>query len=95
MKKLTSTSGETIVETLYSMLIISVCFIILAGAIVSSIRMNRSAQKQISAYNSQEITEPFSLEVYIDDSPVEGITGYRVETDNGDMYYYYEANSQK
>ena len=58
LKKLRERSGETIVETLVSMLIVVMSFTMLAGAIVAAARVNAGAEKQILYLNEADSAGP-------------------------------------
>lgn len=95
MKKIRLKNGETLVETLASLLIVCTCMIMLAGAIASAVRVNTSARNQNTAFAAANENRVDDMEIYLNEVPVTGITGYRIETDHGSGYYYYETGIPK
>lgn len=54
--------GETIVETLVAIVIISLSFIMLAGAIVTASKINKSANESIQTFSKDgEVVTDFKL----------------------------------
>lgn len=51
-KKLQSRNGETIAETLVSVLIVTLCLTMLAGAIVAAANVNSKTEKMNTAFNA-------------------------------------------
>ena len=87
MKKICLKSGETLVETLIAMLIISLVFIFLASSIVSAAKVNSSVKNEDTAFvrdGQSSITDRLS----VDGSEVDQKYVQFYETENG--YYYYE-----
>lgn len=60
MDKLKHRAGETLVEMLCSMLIISLGVLMLTGAVVSSARLNDSAQKVTNQPNNSDNSDNVS-----------------------------------
>lgn len=87
MKRLCSKSGETLVETLIAMLIISLVFIFLASSIVSAAKVNSSIKNEDTAFvrdGQLSVTD----RLLVDGSEVDQKYVQFYETENG--YYYYE-----
>lgn len=65
MNKLKSRAGETLVELLLSMLIISLGMMMLAGAIVTTARLNKSAKDLVEDNRSPALTSfvPYPFQV--------------------------------
>lgn len=92
-----NTSGETIIETLVSVLITAVCFIGLQTSIVAAARINKQAENQIKTFNmekSKSLTGTNgSGSVVIrrgtEDKAVNDIT---VKVTEDGSYYYYTVN---
>ena len=94
MRKLISRRGETLTETLSSLLIIVPAMVMLAGAIVAAARINNEARiskasslpKYSSPYttqdNSHTITGSEGSDLFIS----AGITWYQ---ESGSVYYYF------
>ena len=90
MKKLRSCKGETLVEVLISIIVLSLCFIILQTSIVTSNRMNKQSKDAIKVFNSA-IKTRITAQVVIKKS--DGLTpSYKIGTvvyQTEDGYYYY------
>ena len=87
MKKLTSASGETIIETLVSILVITVIFLCLSTA-----RVNATVRNADTAFRYSEATAKGSKTVSVtkngDASPMETFPVTDYATKNG--YHYYQ-----
>ena len=92
MKKLTSASGETIIETLVSILVITVIFLCLSTAIVTAARVNATVRNADTAFRYSEATAKGSKTVSVtkngDASPMENFPVTDYATKNG--YHYYQ-----
>ena len=100
-KKFHSTSGETIVETLVTMIILSLAVLMLAGAVVTAARINKKADNTDTAFTAgREIggTGTGSPSVTISENQTAG-TGasvtvpervYQTEKKANKNYTYYE-----
>ena len=93
-KKINSTSGETIAETLVTMIILSLAVLMLAGAVVTSARVNKKADNTDTSFSTEsEIVT--NDNVTITDGSKAGtaaeisISVNFHETENG--YKYYEV----
>ncbi len=78
--------GETIVETLVAILMISLSFIMLAGAIITASKINKTAYDNVKPFivDGEKISD---FKVYIDDKDVsDKVIGYK----SLEGYYYYE-----
>lgn len=88
--KLRSSCGETIVETLVTMIVLSLAMIMLSGAVVTSARVNQKADNTETTFTTDAQTST-SGTITIQDtgssSPASlNVTVY--ETEHG--YFYYE-----
>lgn len=89
--KLCSESGESIVETLVTMIILSLAVIMLSGAVVTSARVNEKADNTETAFTiSQE--QPTQTSVVIAPNGGTGTRGVYLDvnsykTENGYTYY--------
>lgn len=92
MKKLKSARGETIIETLVSVLIITVIFLCLSTAIVSAARVNASVRNTDTAFayskGKAQGTQTVSVTKRGDAAPLETFSVTDYATENG--YHYYE-----
>ena len=92
MKKLTSARGETIIETLVSILVITVIFLCLSTAIVSAARVNASVRNADTAFRYSDIASRSSKTVSVtqkgEASPKETFPVTDYATKNG--YHYYQ-----
>lgn len=91
MKKLHSCKGETLVEVLISIIVLSLCFIILQTSIVASNRMNKQSKDAVKVFKITDNTTQSSAQVVIkksDGNSIPAKTGTIVhKTEDG--YYYY------
>lgn len=104
MKKLKKTNGESVAETLVAVLLMSLAFLMLAGAVVTAARINdraKQAEKPIKVAVAGR-PETVNITIYVNDTEVSsrtaGITLYHGddETDeqrftNGYSYYEYAS----
>ena len=94
--KIRSTSGETIAETLVTMIILSLAVLMLAGAVVTSARVNKKADNTDTAFTAAT-TPSATKNVVITYKPKTGTETQKqievptsfYETEND--YQYYEA----
>ena len=100
MKKVFYRAGETLVETMFSLAIISVTFVFLTGAVVAATRVNSKIRNSGSEFKVQKNAEPVnSEEVKIqvkDENDIEiddpTINIYQSEkNEEGNRYYYYRV----
>lgn len=88
MKKLNSCKGETLVEVLISIIVLSLCFIILQTSIVASNRMNKQSKDAVKVFKITGNTTQSPAQVVIKKSDGNSITVTIVhKTEDG--YYYY------
>lgn len=92
MNKIKSSKGETLAETLFGMLIVSLCFIILAGGIVSAAKINKAAEEQNAKFDTTVKQEESGFTVNVTYRGVKktfsDVKCYK--TGENDGYYYYE-----
>lgn len=91
-KKIHSTSGETIAETLVTMIILSLAVLMLAGAVVTSARINSKADNTDTAFTAAATTSP--SEGYINFTYESGSEKIYIPINyykTGNDYIYYEA----
>ena len=93
MRKLRSRRGETLVETLVSLLIVVLVMAFLATSIVAATRVNAKVRDADVAVRYDGISEPASLTV----SSGRGTSSFTVPvekytTENGYCYYTYDGN---
>ena len=87
-RKLHSNSGETIAETLVTMIILSLAVLMLAGAVVTAARVNKKADNTDVAFVAgQEIggSGTNSPEITISEK-----TGTGTDKNTNKKYYYYD-----
>ena len=90
MKKLKQKIGESIAETLVAVLILSLSFLMLTGAVVTAARLNHRAQNADVAFVSASSGETRNVTVSLDGVAADvEVTVH--QTENG--YYYYEATA--
>ena len=102
-RKLKSRSGETLVETLFALLVVVLAMTMLAGSIVSAARVNKGAEDLDTAFQTVKAQETADVIVTVvrpmggdsvgdsvfdgDDSNDHYIVAY--QTDDQNMYCYY------
>ena len=74
-KKLQSKAGETIAETLVTMIILSLAVLMLAGAVVTAARINKKADNTGTAFFVEAATVTNDSSVIITDSSKIGTEG--------------------
>ncbi len=86
MNKLKSRVGETLVELLLSMLIISLGMMMLAGAIVTTARLNKQTENLTRAgtVKPRTTSNPLNASFQVDDSTLEDIQ----LIEQGGVFYY-------
>ncbi len=89
MKKLNSCKGETLVEVLISIIVLSLCFIILQTSIVASNRMNKQSKDAVKVFKITNNTTQSSAQVVIKTSDGQSIPITRFIKQTEDGYYYY------
>ena len=91
MKKLRSNRGETLLESLVSMVIISLVAVFLASSIVAAAKVNAAADNSdYSFHTGTAADENYTVSILQNGTKIAGSTVTRYETDNG--YVYYESN---
>ena len=98
IQKLRERAGETIVETLVSMLIVVMSFTMLAGAIVAAARVNAGAANQTLYLNEADtanITEAGTVVIkdasgneLVNFADRKKVKSYDPPKDAGTLYYY-------
>ena len=92
-KKLKANKGETLVETLISMLIVVLSVTMLAGSIVAAARINQSAKDMNAPVQLDNVSDTAAVvkltHVGAADSAINVIL---YKTDGSVPYYYYEKN---
>ncbi|MDD5805191.1 MAG: hypothetical protein PUE78_12990 [Clostridia bacterium] len=93
-KKINSTSGETIAETLVTMIILSLAVLMLAGAVVTSARVNKKADNTDTSFSTESETVTHDNVTITDGSKAGTAAEISIsvnfhETENG--YKYYEV----
>ena len=89
MKKLKQKTGESIAETLVAVLIMSLAFLMLTGAVVTAARINHRAKNEEVAFSSGGTSTETAVSIGLGLSPSGSMNITLYETENG--YYYYEA----
>ena len=97
MKKRRSKAGETLVETLVSVLIAALAFAFLSTAAVTAARINAAAREDVSFRYNAERKETVTVTAEGAGSGTSQKTGRRnvtlYTTDNGYTYYSYTISS--
>lgn len=96
-KKVRSDKGETIAETLVTMIILSLAVLMLAGAVVTAARVNKKADNTDTAF-TKSTTNPVNKTVVITYTGKDGKDGTEQKLEINTDYYetenaykYYEA----
>ena len=87
-RKLKSRSGETLVETLFALLVVVLAMTMLAGSIVSAARVNKGAEDLDTAFlmtgNVQKVD---GVQVQISGKARINVTAYQTNDENKYCYY--------
>lgn len=96
MQKLKGQSGETIIETLVSMLIAVICISMLAASMLAAARINEKVRRKLTAelsfrYSDPAVQQTGAVQLAFTDASTESkqvdITLYKSKND----YYWYRA----
>lgn len=95
-EKLKRSGGETLVETLFAILIVTLSVLFLTTATVSAARINRGTAEEDTAFRRAESAESGGItvtvkkgaEVLLERSAELYITGQESETDKDEYRYY-------
>ena len=88
-RKLKSNAGETLVETLFALLVVGLAMTMLAGAIMAAARVNKGARDFNTAFILDNAEEVSSVTVEISGkTPISvSVNAYRTQN----QYYYYTS----
>ncbi|MGN1141649.1 MAG: hypothetical protein ACI4TF_10635 [Oliverpabstia sp.] len=94
-RKIRSKSGETLVETLFAMLVVVLAVTMLAGSIVSAAKVNKGTKDLNTAFTMDQTTVITTEQVkitHIDGATVSesSVKAYKSQDDNKNEYCYYE-----
>lgn len=91
IQKLKSNSGETLVETLFALLVVVLAMTMLAGSIVSAARVNKGAEDLDTAFQLSKAQAVSDVEVTINHQAgaksVIPVNGYQTNDQNKYCYY--------
>ena len=90
-RKLKSNAGETLVETLFSLLVIGLAMTMLAGAIMAAARVNKGARDFNTAFILDNAEKVSSVTVKIKISEKTPISVNAYQTNDQNHYYYYTS----
>ena len=92
MEKLKRQAGESLVELLLSMLIISLGMMMLAGAITTTARLNNTAREMSMGkeVNPEPVLKTELLGITLNNSPLENMRVYAIPSENDMELYFYE-----
>lgn len=90
-RKLKSQSGETLIETLFALLVVVLAFTMLAGSIVAAARVNKGAQELEPAFRleGQEVAGVKVIITHKDNTTSEVPVHHAYRTDDENKYCYY------
>ena len=97
-KKLKSTSGETLVETLFAMLVIVLAVMVIAGGVVTAARINKKAKDLDTTFqmsNVVTVTDEAKTKVTITHGSVAlgEVSIDAWQTNDNNKYYYYSKKN--
>ena len=93
-KKLQSKAGETIAETLVTMIILSLAVLMLAGAVVTTARVNKQADNPDTSFQTRQTGAEVSTgKVIISDENATGDAGGTSRAEIPVRVYQSQANS--
>ena len=91
-RKLKSNSGETLVETLFALLVVVLAMTMLAGSIVSAARVNKGAEDLNTAFRiTDNVQNVAGVQIQITGKAPINVNAYRTNDEN--KYCYYTTNS--
>ena len=92
-KKLKANTGETLVETLISMLVVVLSVTMLAGSIVAAARINQSAKDMNAPVQLDNVSDIAAVVKLTHVGAADSAINVKLyETDGSVPYYYYEKN---
>ena len=89
-RKLKSNAGETLVETLFSLLVIGLAMTMLAGAIMAAARVNKGARDFNTAFildNAEKVSSSVTVKISGKTPISVSVNAYRTQN----QYYYYTS----
>lgn len=89
MKKLNSCKGETLIEVLISIIVLSLCFIILQTSIVASNRMNKQSKDAVKVFKIDGSNNRTATQVVIKKKDGSTVSASVFVKKTEDGYYYY------
>lgn len=89
MKKLRSCKGETLIEVLISIIVLSLCFIILQTSIVASNRMNKQSKDAVKVFKIDGSNNRTATQVVIKKKDGSTVSASVFVSKTEDGYYYY------
>lgn len=98
MGKVHSTAGETILETIVAILVVTISVLFLANAIVAAMKANNAIQNESIAFRFDDAevvgsgAVTYSVEGTDPSKPSPQVATITVYKTNGAEYYYYEKN---
>lgn len=92
-RKLKSRSGETLVETLFALLVVVLAMTMLAGSIVSAARVNKGAEDLDTAFRITNDGQAGSVTVTHSSGETTSIPVKAYQTDDQNKYCYYTTDS--
>lgn len=100
-RKLRGTAGETIAETLVTMIILSLAVLMLAGAVVTAARVNKQADNTDTAFRTgSALGGSYSVTITDEDSSKEissisiPVQVYQTDNKSNTKYIYYEPKQK-
>lgn len=93
-EKFQSTSGETIAETLVTMIVLSLAVLMLAGAVVTAAKVNKHADNTDTAFRTgNKLDGSYSVTITDSDSSSSvsvPVQVYQTDNESNTKYIYYE-----
>ena len=91
-RKLKSNAGETLVETLFALLVVGLAMTMLAGAIMAAARVNKGARDFNTAFildNPKKVSSSVTVKISGKTPISVSVNAYRTNDQN--HYYYYTS----
>lgn len=92
IRKLKSNSGETLVETLFALLVVVLAMTMLAGSIISAARVNKGAENLDTAFHLTDEGTVGSVTVEHGSGGNTAVPIKAYQTDDQNKYCYYTTN---
>ena len=90
--RLKNSKGESLAETMLSMLIVSLAFLVLSGGVITAARLCSKADNTASSFSTDgetDLSGSFSVSVTVGEGAEKTVSGVKAyKTKNGYIYFY-------